>query len=94
MSERTSAAIIGSAGGGWDERNLRADIVSVWGAHGAHADVFDFMLAEIKALREVVAMMAEDYVIPSRVPRHDDVIARAIGNRSNEAPQDGRSADA
>jgi hypothetical protein len=43
--------------------------------------------AEIEALREVVAMMAEYTVIPSRIPRHDDVIARALGDRRNEAPQ-------
>lgn len=29
------------------EQNLRGDIASVWGEHGAHIDVFDAMLAMI-----------------------------------------------
>jgi len=36
----------------FDEKRLRADIVSAWGEYGAHADVFDFMVKEIERLRE------------------------------------------
>lgn len=36
----------------FNEKRLRADIVATWGAHGAHADVFDTMMKEIEQLRE------------------------------------------
>ena len=36
----------------FDENSLRADIVKVWGEHGAHTDVFDHML---RLLREAQA---------------------------------------
>jgi len=32
----------------FDEKRLRADIVSVWGEYGAHVDVFDYMLKELR----------------------------------------------
>jgi hypothetical protein len=40
----------------FDEQTLRADIVSVWGEHGAHVDVFDHILA---ALRDRDTQLAE-----------------------------------
>lgn len=30
----------------FDENSLRAEIVNKWGAHGAHVEVFDMLLAE------------------------------------------------
>lgn len=38
----------------FDEHQLRADIVRVWGEHGAHADVFDYMAAHVCAPGEGV----------------------------------------
>lgn len=38
----------------FDEMRLRADIAAKWGHHGAHINVFDFMVNEIMALRSVV----------------------------------------
>lgn len=44
----------------FDESSLRADIVEKWGEHGAHAEVFDIMLAEIERLRAEVAAWRKD----------------------------------
>jgi len=35
----------------FDEQTLRADIIKVWGEHGAHIDVFDYMLRAALATR-------------------------------------------
>ena len=40
--------------GVFNEETLRAEIVSKWGEYGAHTEVFDFMVAEIKRLQSVV----------------------------------------
>lgn len=39
----------------FDEQKLLADIVSVWGAHGAHADLARWMIGEITQLRKLLA---------------------------------------
>jgi len=35
----------------FDEDSLHAEIIRVWGPSGAHAEVFDHMLQELKELR-------------------------------------------
>lgn len=42
----------------WNEDNLRADIVSVWGEHGAHVDVFDHMLKRLREERPEIRYVA------------------------------------
>jgi hypothetical protein len=37
----------------WNEQNLRKSIAGVWGEHGAHIDVADFMVREIARLRRL-----------------------------------------
>lgn len=46
----------------FDEQRLRQDIAATWGEHGAHIDVFDFMLREIEQLREVL-VFADGFVV-------------------------------
>ncbi len=38
----------------FNEKNLRADIVSMWGEYGSHVGVFDLMTKEIERLRSIV----------------------------------------
>jgi hypothetical protein len=38
----------------FDEQALRVEIVRIWGAHGAHADVFDSILKDRRQLSERV----------------------------------------
>lgn len=49
----------------FDENSLRADIVKVWGEHGAHIDVFDHMdkLAQQNRLLSVVAWTEDGHTI-------------------------------
>jgi len=36
----------------FDENSLLEDVISKWGAYGAHADIVKFMISEIYSLRE------------------------------------------
>jgi len=52
----------------FDEQSLRAAIEAKWGDHGAHADVFRFMLSEIDVLRSVAEKVCgiEDFTANER----------------------------
>jgi hypothetical protein len=39
----------------FDEQTLRAEIVRIWGAYGAHADLFDTILKDRRQLGERVS---------------------------------------
>lgn len=43
--------------GVFDEHTLRADIAARWGEHGAHIDVFDYMVREIERLRAEIGRL-------------------------------------
>ena len=44
MADQAGAGYVPRREGSFNEDSLRADIVKVWGEHGAHIDVFDHML--------------------------------------------------
>jgi hypothetical protein len=54
--------------GKFNEQSLLAAIEAKWGDHGAHADVFRFMLSEIDVLRSVAEKVCgiEDFTANER----------------------------
>lgn len=67
----------------WNEEDLRADIVSVWGEHGAHADVFDWMVKRISELeRECEAWHhAYDLLAERRVDDIEELEAKLAAQK-------------
>ena len=68
----------------FDERYLRSDIVKVWGEYGAHAEVFDGIMAVnaemVEALRDLLVCMdlANWHDDPSAIKARA-VIAKSTG---------------
>lgn len=41
----------------FDEHTLRDEIIATWGAHGAHIDVYDMILARLRHVEERLAAL-------------------------------------
>ena len=63
----------------FNEDSLRADIVKVWGEHGAHVDLFDFMVKAIRSSGDEIERLRGDSMSDDIVTV-EDLIAR-LGHR-------------